>query len=543
MKFGTLFSGWSLPKRRRPTVLENGIILAGSPSWQEVCAVRDTGEWFIADGYTTDESVLEELQQIVDWGTFPQLTTRNVVKLADIKALYESGDIDRRQTLRRSSSELNQRIHQLLADATRARASDLKILVRDGATEIRAKIAGAEIAFGPQWTREEGIAASAAIFDARDGGSGQTSRTEGTFQSFSVSSAPLFPLPQGLVKLRGQAGSHEGDNGQQEHTVLRLFYSEADAATKTLEDLGLDAEAMAALARIRRAGDGAMVMGGSTGDGKSTTLIRMVQRLHQETDGRVSIVTVEDPVEVRLREEGIIQIPVASAGDGEARTEVYRKALMHFSRINPDVGVISEIRDVYGAAQVLQFVSSGHLCLTTLHVGEVNNIPFRLISMGVAPQELARPGVLRLLMMQKLLPTLCPDCAQPVGKEDALPAYLDGLAAPERAKLRLRNPAGCKSCRRGSGSGADAWAGYARMSAVCEFIEPDSSYLAAVAENDALGAKAHWLTPQDKGGLGGVPLGTKVLARVLDGSADPFDAETKRAHEGMETRKGPRVAA
>ena len=92
--------------------------------------------------------------------------------------------------------------------------------------------------------------------------------------------------------------------------------------------------------------------------------IRSVQRLIEEKQGRTSVVTIEDPVEMRLDDPAIMQIPVSSAGDGENREEVYRRALMHFSRVNPDVGIISEMRDGYGARQVLQFVSSGHTCYT-----------------------------------------------------------------------------------------------------------------------------------------------------------------------------------
>jgi general secretion pathway protein E len=252
--------------------------------------------------------------------------------------------------------------------------------------------------------------------------------------------------------------------------------------------------------------------------------------LIEEKQGRTSVVTIEDPVEMRLDHPSIVQIPVSSAGDGDEREEVYRRALMHFSRVNPDVGIISEMRDGYGARQVLQFVSSGHMCYTTIHTNSANEIPFRLIGWGIPAAEIARPGMVKVMVQQKLVPHLCSECAVSFDGSQVLPKYLRILGSEQLADLRFRNEDGCPACLKDyTGVGRIAWAGYGRLIAVGELIEPDDTYLACIGRNDGLGAMQHWRRPKDQGGLGGVTIGEKIRGNVLAGLVDPDDGRDRGA--------------
>ena len=84
---------------------------------------------------------------------------------------------------------------------------------------------------------------------------------------------------------------------------------------------------------------------------------------------------------------------------------------MHFCRVHPASGMVSEIRDADAAREVLQFIDTGHQVWTTIHVHSANAILFRLLDMGVSPAEVCKPGNVVLLMKQTLLPRL-PDWAR-----------------------------------------------------------------------------------------------------------------------------------
>ena len=74
----------------------------------------------------------------------------------------------------------------------------------------------------------------------------------------------------------------------------------------------------------------------------------------EEAEGQLNVVTIEDPVEYPI--PGAVQIAVPTTGSGEERGKHFRNALMHFCRVHPASGMVSEIRDADAARQVLQFI-------------------------------------------------------------------------------------------------------------------------------------------------------------------------------------------
>ena len=197
---------------------------------------------------------------------------------------------------------------------------------------------------------------------------------------------------------------------------------------------------------------------------------------------------------------------------------------MHFCRVHPASGMVSEIRDADAARQVLQCVDTGHQIWTTIHVHNANAIPFRLIDLGVGAAEVAKPGNVALLMKQTLLPRLCRACAldRPAGGR-AIPGRLAARLG-DLDGLRFRNAEGCTECRRERGGevSARAWNGYLGQTALCETIRPDAGYLGHVRNGDPLGAWAYW-----RNEMGGVPIGVRIRAMVREGLVDPFDALLK----------------
>lgn len=509
--------------------LDNGTFDVGSAYFRQRCAVREGGVVLIAREAKSDPKVLSERDSLVNAGRIPAQTRLNVVSLNDVadaynaRALRASNKVD---TVAVNSVEVRETIENLLTDLANARASDLDIILRDYHTDLRMKVGGKWHNIEYQWPVTDGKIILDALFNAREEGSGQSTREIRSFQSYSITSTDNLRLPPTVVKLRGERGPHETGGDVGDHHTLRFFYSSGDQNTASLSDLGLDEDTLDAINWMCSRKDGGFVIGGATGDGKSTTLIRAIETLIEAKGGHTKVVSIEDPVEMRLGDASVLQIPVSSSGDGSNREEAYRRALMHFSRTNPDVGLVSEIRDASGGKQVLQFISSGHTVFTTIHVLSANEILFRLISMGIPATEVARPGLFKLLMQQTLVQCLCPECALPYDGSQTLPTYLRTLDPAKWAQLRFRNPDGCPSCLRNyTGVGRIAWAGYERLRAVGEIIEPDTTYLGFVREENSVGALEHWLKPEAEGGLGGQTIEHKVREMVLSGLVDPNNAD------------------
>ena len=520
-----------LLKKQTPAetkVLPNGILDVGSERFRSLCAVHESGIYNVATGNNFTEDYVVERNALIKQRLLPEhsITQERYLPVDEIAKLYgRTGGSEAVADVQPTTTPASEKLLHLVEHAARARASDFEIKQGEHKTVIRVKVAGKWRSFGEPWTADEGKKALTFAFNAADGGSGHTSMQKLQLQSFSINHQVGFPLPENVIKLRGQKGYHESATSIGQDMVFRLFYSDDAADTGTLEDLGFDDDIYHALQRERETLEGCVFIGGITGDGKSTTLIRSIDRIVKDTDGEISIVTVEDPVEYVSDADCVKQIPVKSSGDSEERKAEYQKVLHHAVRINPDICIVSEIRDVHAAKEVMEFVASGHKAYTTIHVKTANKIPFRLISMGLPAAELAGGDNITLLMKQSLVQVLCEDCKIPMDADKAaqIVAKYD-LDRP--STLYKRNKSGCPSCTKQlSDLGRTSWAGYARLIAVGEFIEPDDTYFEYVRQQDEAGARKHWLKPMTQGGLGGITITQKIAKMVSRGLVDSEDAK------------------
>ena len=496
--------------------------------FRRLCAVFPDGRCLIAEGYEPDDRLRLELVALREAGAIPPVLAEESVPLEEIAALWRAGGAEGSA----HGGATARRVERLLKDAAAARASDVVFEQGQDSCHVFAIVNDRKLPLCPPLTPEEGRRVMGFLFHCKDEGSSQTSYRRASFQGFSIRAGGAVPLPGGISALRCERGPHDPDA---DHLFARLFYTDRLDPDTTLEGLGFSEQEAALFAEIRMAMQGGVFIGGRAGDGKSTTLAVNLALQMSEMAGQLNLVTLEDPVEYRI--PGAIQIAVPTAGAGETRAGHFKEALMHFCRVHPASGMVSEIRDADAARQVLQCVDTGHQIWTTIHVHNANAIPFRLIDMGVGAAEVAKPGNVALLMKQTLLPKLCSACAldRPAdGRSvpDGLVARLGGLKG-----LRFRNPEGCTECQREGGGdvSARAWNGYLGQTAIAETIRPDAGYLRFVRAGDPLGAWAYWRSE-----MGGVPIGVRIRAMVKAGSVDPFDALLKGGAGEHEAQADPR---
>jgi general secretion pathway protein E len=185
-----------------------------------------------------------------------------------------------------------------------------------------------------------------------------------------------------------------------ESIVLRLLPQKGTA--ETLETTGMDDAQRQVFASWLSEPNGIVLVTGPTGSGKSTTLYAALKRLN---DGERKIITVEDPVERKIR--GVTQIQT-HAEIGVTFAGALRSILRH----DPDVIMVGEIRDQETAQIAIRAAMTGHLVLSTVHTNDAVSAFNRLVDMGVEPFLVA--STLRGILAQRLVRVLCGACSEPV---------------------------------------------------------------------------------------------------------------------------------
>jgi twitching motility protein PilT len=138
----------------------------------------------------------------------------------------------------------------------------------------------------------------------------------------------------------------------------------------TFEDLNLP-DAVRVLSEKSR---GLVLVTGTTGSGKSTTLAAMINHINQHR--RCHIVTVEDPIEF-LHQDNMGLISQREVGFD---TKPFQDALKHVMRQAPDVILIGEMRDVETVQTAIAAAQTGHLVLSTLHTIDAVQTVERIIN-------------------------------------------------------------------------------------------------------------------------------------------------------------------
>ena len=119
---------------------------------------------------------------------------------------------------------------------------------------------------------------------------------------------------------------------------------------------------------------GLVLVVGSTGSGKSTTLASMIDHRNEIKTGH--ILTIEDPIEyIYTHKKSIVDQREVGLD-----TLSYRNALKNAMREAPDVILIGEIRDAETMQHAISYAETGHLCLSTLHANNANQALDRIIN-------------------------------------------------------------------------------------------------------------------------------------------------------------------
>ena len=120
---------------------------------------------------------------------------------------------------------------------------------------------------------------------------------------------------------------------------------------------------------------GLVVVSGTTGSGKSTTLAAVIGKINRTRSER--IITVEDPIEYQHDNAKSLVSQVEVGSDSES----YEYALREMMRQDPDTILIGEIRDAFSLTTALRAADTGHLVFTTVHATNASMTVERMVSL------------------------------------------------------------------------------------------------------------------------------------------------------------------
>jgi type II secretory ATPase GspE/PulE/Tfp pilus assembly ATPase PilB-like protein len=217
-----------------------------------------------------------------------------------------------------------------------------------------------------------------------------------------------------------------------ESAVLRLLPQEAEFVS--LDELGLSEHNRALVDEAIRLPNGLILNTGPTGSGKTTTLYAILNTVNSPT---TKIITIEDPIEYRL--SGITQTQV-----NEEENYSFATALKAIVRQDPDVILVGEIRDSETADIAINASLTGHLVFSTLHTNDAPGAIPRLIELRANPALFA--DALRLIIAQRLVRKLCPQCATSAAPTPEETATIKSLYPQAVLPEALAHPTGCDAC-------------------------------------------------------------------------------------------------
>ncbi len=461
-------------------------------------AFLEDGRLFIAKTFTFDPHVR---------GFISRLKIKNVhhvVHMADLSVIADFYSNDKTSGDRTEHSDMQKAAKQLFDKAVAQRSSDIHIRVsKRGMTQIFFRIHN-DLEFIAEHPFEYGSQLCTTIYQA------MADVSDSTFEPLSRQDARISErekIPENLDGIR-IATSPQVDGYVM---VLRLLYNDT-SEDLSLERLGYLKTQDECIEYMKKRPTGVIVIGGPTGSGKSTTLQRVLGSVIHETRGRKHIITVEDPPEYPI--PGAVQTPVTNAATAEERSMEYQKAIKAAMRLDPDIIMLSEVRDEPTARLVVQAAMTGHQVWTTVHANSALAIINRMTDLGVQPELLSDPTVIAGLICQRLVKTLCPECKKPlsevipVSDPKTIRRFMSVLDDIDRVYVQGD---GCPKCRNSGTTG---------RTVVAETIVTDNTLMKFIKQGDRIGALDYVKNEQS-----GITMLGHAIQKINAGIVDPFQAE------------------
>jgi type II secretory ATPase GspE/PulE/Tfp pilus assembly ATPase PilB-like protein len=296
---------------------------------------------------------------------------------------------------------------------------------------------------------------------------------------------------------------------------LRLLLRDQIAPQNSLLSLGYLPDQVNQIERAATSEGGTILFAGSVGAGKSTTLATLMAAIPAYR----KVMTLEDPVEYLIPRA--VQNTIARDVDTLSGS-LFATKLMALKRSAMTDVLLGEIRDSETGQAFVDLAGSGISVYSTTHAASALLAGERLASasIGVPRDFLATPGLMKMIVYQVLLPTLCGECALPAASSNSPPAVMldliELLFDGDVSTLRFRNPLGCAACRNRY---VPDLSGYAGRTVAAHCLEPalvPGYYKALRSANYSV-----LQTDPDDSAF------AVAMKKAFEGTVDPRDIETR----------------
>lgn len=480
------------PKQKNDFV----VVLTG----KKTCGIAVSGSQFGSHHFMTLKAGIEGSGWHVD---FVAVTDAGLVS-----ALYQNSSVADSVGV---DSEFIKRFDELVSMAVKTDISDIHIEKRESDAHVRLRRHG-DITPHLEWSSAYAMQFARAVYTIADEDSKDTLFSDGGGQQMSISRSLA---DGGKVKLRVQTMPAYPDGGID--IIMRVLKIGAASKVRTLVELGYESDHIRMLDYMMSSPSGVIVVAGTTGSGKSTSLQTMMSGIRQKNAG-FKMYSVEDPPEYIIH--GVTQVPVKRR-EGETGNP-FARTMKDLMRGDPDVCMVGEIRDVESAACLVSLTQSGHKVLTTVHAISALGIFERFSKMGIDLPTLSSHGFVSGLMYQTLVQSLCEHCKAPYTNK----LHLPDLGVHDRIKSVTRP--GESIFLRGAGCSICAGTGVSGRTVCAEMVIPDRKMLGALRRSDMAGAYDHWRGSRkpNTGLMSGMSALDHAIIKMRRGEVSPEDVES-----------------
>ena len=309
-------------------------------------------------------------------------------------------------------------LDELIEKAMKVSASDIHITPREGRYQVRFRVDGVMVARSPMPLGLGSHVSSRIKVLAKMDIADKLVPQDGVFTHESSSGSRLSLRCSTFPSMHG------------EKVVMRLL---ANRGLRLLSKLGVSEDQGKTLEGFIRKQGGLVLVTGPTGSGKTSTLYALLRKIDTR---RRNVVTLEDPIEVELRD-------VVQGQLNRKRGFDFANGLRAILRQDPDVIMVGEMRDEETAKIAVQASLTGHLVLSTMHTNSIPDTITRLLDIGLPPYVVAASLV--GVVAQRLVRTICPKCT--VRETPArLLQLIPTIGFEPTEELKYMTGMGCTAC-------------------------------------------------------------------------------------------------
>ncbi|MGB9152415.1 MAG: ATPase, T2SS/T4P/T4SS family [Alphaproteobacteria bacterium] len=507
---------------------------------RNLCALFETGLWLVSASHRRSPLVTSVAQAAKRQGfkiDEPRYVTPNIIVQAYLYADRASG------ASQHDENAVRRRIVATLEKAVQMGANDVHVEAVNGRSVVQFRIDGS-LRRMDAWTQREGEQFLASVYSHSIGQSGATANWQEPQAAMLTSDArgkEIIVLPKGVISIRCQWVPLSNDG---RYMDMRLQYDSTylfgeNFVMADVDSLGFSQEQLKVVQSLRNAPGGLRIFSGPVNQGKTTTLRVVLNRRMAETEMRLNLLMIEDPAEGGVI--GARQIGVSASVKDEQRDKTFVEIMRCALRLDPDIVMLGEIRDLQTAKFAFRLALTGRQVYTTGHVYSALATPKRLRDIGIEPYIVYDHNLVRGMACQRLLRLMCEYCRIPITQamDDMGPVvrelaqrvraglaimearrnkanigkpFMECLVEPDMKNIYLANSSGCPKC----------FAGRSGRTVCAEIIETDAKLMDFLQDNRGEDAENYWLSPA---GLNGINMIWRGLEKVRAGEVSPDDAE------------------